>query len=445
MNRGDVLAARFELIEPIAKGGISVLWSARDLRTGDVVAVKIVEDAPREAIERFGREVKVLAKLSHPHIVRYLAHGSIGVGSVFLAMEHLEGETLARRIKRGTLGVDDTLAMALRIAEALGEAHRNDVVHRDLKPSNIFLVAGSVTLPVLLDFGVARLVVDASLTPTGQALGTPVYMAPEQAKGGGQHGPAADVYGLGAVMFKCLTGQPLFEAMNVMALLAKVLLEPAPTLREVRPDLPAELDRLVSRMLAKEPEERFEDGDAAARAIERLIANKPRPPSSRPPPKRSLFPKLDESDALCVVLVADPEHAPSRRRAAELRRWRERAADVAGRHGGFAELLSEGTPVVVLSGGPDPPDLARRAIDVALELRRELPAVALGIATVVGESPAGTHALIGTGIDVASAALAQVGMRPGDICLDAATGDVADVAGHGLIPVGDWYLLDAPA
>ena len=101
MNPGDVLAARFELLEPIAKGGISVLWSARDRRSGEGVAVKVVEDAPMEAIDRFGREVKVLAKLDHPHIVRYLAHGSIGIGSVFLAMEHLRGETLAADSREG--------------------------------------------------------------------------------------------------------------------------------------------------------------------------------------------------------------------------------------------------------------------------------------------------------------------------------------------------------
>ena len=163
MKRGDVVAARFELVAPIAKGGISVLWSARDRRDDDVVAVKIVENAPREAIERFGREVKVLAKLDHPHIVRYRAHGSIGIGSVFLAMDHLRGETLARRLKRGPLEVEDTLVMAQRLAEALGEAHRNGVVHRDLKPSNIFLRTSAVEHPMLLDFGVARLVLDLSL------------------------------------------------------------------------------------------------------------------------------------------------------------------------------------------------------------------------------------------------------------------------------------------
>lgn len=443
MKRGDVVAARFELVAPIAKGGISVLWSARDRRDDDVVAVKIVENAPREAIERFGREVKVLAKLDHPHIVRYRAHGSIGIGSVFLAMDHLRGETLARRLKRGPLEVEDTLVMAQRLAEALGEAHRNGVVHRDLKPSNIFLRTSAVEHPMLLDFGVARLVLDASLTPTGQALGTPAYMAPEQAKGGAEHGPAADVYGLGAVMFKCLTGRPLFQGMNVMGVLAKVLLEAPPALREVRPDVPEALDRLVRRMLAKRPEERFADGGAAADALGKLIEGQAQHLSSRPPPKPSLFPELDDGHALSVVLVADPESAGTRRPAHELRTWKARATEVAEHHGGFAELLSEGTPVIVLPGDTDVTALCRRAIDVALELRRHLPTVALGVATVTG-SPDGTHALVGATIDVAGATLTQVTPRPGDICLDATTADTAEDIGHNLLAAGDGYLLNTP-
>ena len=181
MQRGDVIGGRFEIDEYVTSGGMGRLFRARDVQSGEIVAVKMLLGDPAALGPRFDREGNALAMLSHPGIVRYMAHGLAASGEPYLAMEWLEGEDLASRLSRGSLSLEDSLQLATRVAEAVNAAHVRDIVHRDLKPGNIFLVDGRIDRVKVLDFGIARLASGTRMTGTGMMIGTPGYMAPEQA------------------------------------------------------------------------------------------------------------------------------------------------------------------------------------------------------------------------------------------------------------------------
>ncbi|MBI4703692.1 MAG: serine/threonine protein kinase [Deltaproteobacteria bacterium] len=194
MDAGVVVAGRFELERIAGAGGMGTVWRARDRVTGRAVAVKLAPASSRDLAERFEREAEVLCQLDHPALVGYVAHGTLGA-ELFLAMEWLEGEDLSQRLERQPLTAAESLALALRLADALGHAHGRGVVHRDVKPSNVLLVGGAVGAATLLDFGIAR---GSGLgrrvvTRAGCLVGTPGYMAPEQARGDWRSTPAADV------------------------------------------------------------------------------------------------------------------------------------------------------------------------------------------------------------------------------------------------------------
>ena len=181
MRPGHVIAGRFEVERFAGAGAMGLVYRARDAQTGDPVALKILAHG---GTERFVREARVLAELRHPHIVRYVAHGATETDEPYLAMEWLEGEDLARRLRRGALGLREAVAMMGFVCFALAEAHSRGVVHRDLKPSNLFLVGGDATQVKVLDFGAARFdrTATSSATASGIVLGTPGYMAPEQVR-----------------------------------------------------------------------------------------------------------------------------------------------------------------------------------------------------------------------------------------------------------------------
>ncbi|MBI4955101.1 MAG: serine/threonine protein kinase [Myxococcales bacterium] len=261
-----VIEGRFDVDSLAGSGGMGSVYRAWDRATGSLVAVKVMHT--HAGAERFAREVALLAGLDHPGIVRFVAHGTLPDGAPFLVMEWLEGESLSARVEREALTVAEALALGQRVGEALGAAHRAGVVHRDLKPGNVFLVARSLEHVKLVDFGIARVGgTREELTHTGVMLGTPGYMAPEQVQAAQTVGPAADVYALGALLFRCLTGRRLYESDNPLGILLRVLMEPPPRLRTLRADAPPALDALVGRMLARDPAARPADGLAAAREL----------------------------------------------------------------------------------------------------------------------------------------------------------------------------------
>ena len=209
---GKTVSGRFELERLAGSGGMGAVYRARDLTDGSTVAVKILTGRELREAERFDLEAAILAELTHPAIVRYIAHGVEG-GDHFIAMEWLEGEDLATRLDREPLTVGESVTLVYRAAEALAYAHARGIVHRDIKPENLFLPGAVISRLKVLDFGIARLTRGGrKLTLTGSVIGTPGYMAPELVRGERDIRPSADVFSLGCVLFQCLTGRAVFEA-----------------------------------------------------------------------------------------------------------------------------------------------------------------------------------------------------------------------------------------
>src|SRR5688572_30804702 len=186
-------SSRFVIEAAVAVGGMGTILRARDLQTGKRVALKLLHAAMEE--DRFVREARILTELRHPNIVPYVSHGRTESGAMFLAMEWLEGCDLFQRLRQNGLTLHESLTLARAVSEGLCAAHRRGVIHRDIKPSNLFLRDGRVERTTLLDFGIARSEITSDLvTRTGQVLGTPQYMAPEQARGMRDIGPATDLF-----------------------------------------------------------------------------------------------------------------------------------------------------------------------------------------------------------------------------------------------------------
>jgi len=248
------------------------VFQAEDTLDGRTVALKFMHATANTAgARRFMREARLLAELRHPGIVAHVAHGLTESGLPFLAMEWLEGEDLARRLARKPLSLEETMGLMRCVAEALSVAHERGIIHRDLKPSNLFLRQNQAEAVVILDFGLARHQLESqALTGSAMLLGTPRYMAPEQASSQKTLTPSADIFSLGCVLYECLTGQPPFEAPHLAAVLAKILFaEPLP-LCHSKPELPPSLQVLVDRMLAKESHQRLPDAVGLLDVLVRL-------------------------------------------------------------------------------------------------------------------------------------------------------------------------------
>ena len=262
---GSLFADRFEIDRLAGSGGMGAVYRARDRHSGELVALKLLHKSaagPEEG-QRFTREATLLAELRHPGIVSHIAHGQTPQGQQFLAMEWLEGEDLAQLLSRGPLPVEKCPNLLARIADALAIAHRHGVVHRDLKPSNLFLPGGELDRVKILDFGVARRLTTAQpLTRTSMIVGTPGYMAPEQARGGRDLLPAADMFALGCVLYECLTGEPPFVGDHIAAVLVRILFEEPIPVKQRRTGVPGPLLRLLDRLLCKDPAERLADAEA---------------------------------------------------------------------------------------------------------------------------------------------------------------------------------------
>ena len=198
-----IVADRFVIERLVGSGGMGEVFRAKDRLTGGLVDVKILYGSLQRETERFKQEAQILADISHPRIVKYVAHGLIEGGRPYLAMEWLEGEDLADRLERSGLTMLETITLARRTAEALAALHDKGIVHRDIKPSNIFLPKGSVDQAKVLDLGVARLMRSSRpSTRSGVMVGTPGYMAPEQARGAKEVDARADVLGFRCVLYE---------------------------------------------------------------------------------------------------------------------------------------------------------------------------------------------------------------------------------------------------
>jgi tRNA A-37 threonylcarbamoyl transferase component Bud32 len=262
-----LLGDRYRLGERIASGGMGAVYRAVDETLGRQVAVKALRrefaDDPT-FLERFRREARAAARLSHPGVAGVYDYGERG-GQPFIVMELVEGETLAERLAaRGSLPWQEAFAIGAQVAAALAAAHAHGLVHRDVKPANILL--GRDGRAKVTDFGIAQAAQTATLTRTGMVLGSANYVAPEQAKGG-HVGPAADLYSLGCVLFEAVTGETPYRGGNLVAIATQHVSAPVPDPRARRPDLPPEAAALITRALQKDPAGRLPSGAAMAAAL----------------------------------------------------------------------------------------------------------------------------------------------------------------------------------
>jgi len=261
MERGQLVAGRYALGELLGEGGIGLVFEALDHRTGQRVALKgLRPEFARDARvrRRFVREARAVARLNHAHIVRLLDFGEGEDGSAFLAMELVRGRPLSELRDEG-LELDELLSITDQVLAALAFAHARGVVHRDVKPENILVerVSGQRPQVKLLDFGFARIEDDQDIKLTqaqGDAFGTPLYMAPEQAAGKGSVGPATDLYAVGVILYECLSGAPPFSGAHAMAVALKHVMDPVPPLvPRFGLSVPLGLDAIVLRCLEKDP------------------------------------------------------------------------------------------------------------------------------------------------------------------------------------------------
>ena len=273
MLPGDVLADRYELEELAGSGGMSTVFRAHDRVLERTVAVKILHQRYNdedEYVERFRREARMAAGLSHHNIVTVIDRGE-HEGRQFIVFEYVDGDNLKEVVNReGPLPVERALTLGIQIATALAFAHASGLVHRDVKPQNV-LLNGDGTAKVT-DFGIARsLDVGKGVTQTGTVLGTSDYIAPEQAQGQ-PVGERTDVYSLGVVLYELLTGELPFKGDNFVAIAMKHINEAAPRVSERRPDVPQRLDDAIAIALAKEPDARFARMDDFRRELQACLA-----------------------------------------------------------------------------------------------------------------------------------------------------------------------------
>jgi tetratricopeptide (TPR) repeat protein len=441
LHAGDVLSDRFVVEAFAGSGGMGTIHRAKDLLTGQAVAIKVMASEGRGDESRFAQEVSLLAELSHPAIVRYVGHGATALGTPFLAMDWLDGEDLAARLARAPLTAAESIAVMRRACEGVAVAHAIGVVHRDLKPSNLFLVGHEPAELKVLDFGIARHG-DAARTVTqpgtlpGTLLGTVGYMSPEQAMGPGEVDARADVFALGCVLFECLTGRAAFVGSHAVAVLAKVLREDPPPVSELRPELGKSFDALVGRLLEKNPEQRLRDAAAVLSALDQLgreetdaiLASRPTPGLTG-----------TEQRIVSVILGRPRKKARSsgvRRARTELEMGR--IEELARRFGAEPVPMRGGGLLVVLSGRGAATDQATQAATCALLLQPLRPDLCLVVAT--GRAETAERIPVGAAIDRAARLLSGATDPRKGVALDELTAGLIE-PGFDLRKSGDRIWL----
>ena len=430
------------------------VYRALDRSSGEPVALKVMlatgDAAERD--ERFDREVRLLAAIDHPRVARYVSHGVAPDGRRFLAMQWLEGHDLAAELARGPLSPEQSRQVLLGAAEAVAVVHEQGIVHRDLKPSNLFLRGGSISDLVLLDFGVSRSR-DASHMLTGNAIvGTPHYMAPEQASSARDILPTADVFSIGCVFYECLTGKRPFAAPHLFGVLARILYEEPEPVQASNPDIPESWSVLLASLLDKRPSARPSDGGALLRAIASLSAGDwplavgasgqaATIGSVTTPPSR---PDSSDQVLVCVVLATPLEAPPSSGQRADSGAERLDAIRSAlNRFGCPLERLPDGSLLATVLPRASATELVYIAARCAMYLREQMPDARMSVAT--GRAPLGPGHRIGQAVDRA-AHLLERAAAGGPIALDRVTAELLGgrfvTAAEG-VPEGVHFLVGA--
>jgi TolB-like protein/Flp pilus assembly protein TadD len=304
------LADRYRIEREIGRGGMATVFLAEDLKHDRAVALKVLHPHLAASLgpERFLREIKVAARLNHPHIVPLHDSGQVGE-LLYYVMPFVDGESLRDRMNRvRQMPVDEALEIARDVAAALDYAHRQQVIHRDIKPENVMLHEGEA---LVTDFGIAKAVTVAAsdnLTQTGTAVGTPAYMSPEQAAGESEPDGRSDVYSLGCVLYEMLAGSPPFTGPTAQAVITRRFTEPVPSIRAVRPTLAEAVEQVVTKALARSPADRYASAAQLAQAL--IVHSGSTPPGTTPVSAAVQSAAAGKSIAVLpfVNLSADPEN-----------------------------------------------------------------------------------------------------------------------------------------
>ncbi len=371
------LIGRYVVEGELGRGGMGVVLRARDPSLGRAVAIKVIRNplvAGPEVVRRFALEARAVAKLRHPGIVAVHEVGEEG-GRPYIVMDLIEGRSLERILDAGRIPPRELAELVATVAVALDHAHGHGIVHRDVKPANVMIDGHGRA--VLMDFGLAREVEGDGLTATGQVLGTPSYMAPEQAGDGESIGPATDVWALGGLLYRGLTGRPPFAGDHAIAIIKKVLLQDPEPLRSIDPSVHPDLERVALRCLEKRPDQRYPSAAEVAADLRRFVAGEAI--RIRPLARRERLARWAGRHrglvAVSVVLACALAAAGATATVAMMRGHRARASDAAvelvdaartfreGRDGLSADLPPDAVDDV-LGAGLDAVAAAERAVRI---------------------------------------------------------------------------------
>ncbi|MCE9575155.1 MAG: protein kinase [Deltaproteobacteria bacterium] len=391
---GTIIDHRYEIEQFAGTGAMGTVYRARDRASGARVAIKVCHRRLGQTADpaRFRREAALLASVQHANIVAYLAHGATDADDLFIAMEWLSGETLARRLARSALALTEVVELGVQLARALCATHALGIVHRDLKPANLFLVDHRLDRVKLIDFGIARdLSAPERVTSTGVILGTPGYLAPEQARGDRAIDTAADIFSLGCVLYESLTGEPPFGWHDVADVLSSTLLAEPRRLAARRPLAPAALVALVERMLAKDAVLRPRDAHAVLSELRAL------PPMPKDEPVVAALPAATEQEQrlLCVIACEPPPTDGDRFSTLPAtnedprRTWRAALRTDLGRLGADLEWLPGGALIATVSHAGAATDQVAMAARAALLLHQRWPDASIALGTGRGAAPDG--------------------------------------------------------
>ena len=325
---GDVVAGKYVVERVIGSGGMGIVVAAKHMQLGERVALKFllmsgdVSSSDQTFVARFVREAQLAVRIKSQHVARVLDVGTLEDGSPYMAMELLEGVDLDRLLRtEGPPPMDVAADYLLQACEAVAEAHSLGIVHRDLKPANLFLSRRPDGSPLVkvLDFGISKMLkefrgqAERSLTRADDVLGSPQYMAPEQVRNPSGVDARCDIFSLGSILYKLLTGRPAFDGGNPATVLAMVLSEPPTPLREHRPDIPPALEALVLGCLEKDPAARVQSVEDLARGLVPFATRRARQPWGEPVPVAAFLPAV-QAVTLSSPSLESPAEVARRRR-----------------------------------------------------------------------------------------------------------------------------------